>query len=164
MERLRALIVVIAISCLNSMTIDAATPTKTLNPQELKSLLEAERGNIIVVNLWATWCTPCLAEIPDLIKVTDTLAHKKVKLIGIATDDAGPATRQIENLKQRYFPTFQTYARDQTEIDYLVSVIDPAWNEVVPTTYILDRQGKVKSRIQGKKSAEEFKAEILAID
>jgi hypothetical protein len=42
-------------------------------------------------------------------------------------------------------------------------VIDPAWNEVVPTTYILDRSGKVRARIQGKKTLEEFKTAVRQV-
>ncbi len=164
MFSLRRLVLAAFIGLLISPTIGTAASIKVVSPQDFRNLLDAERGNIVVVNLWATWCTPCLAEIPDLVKVTDALADKKVKLIGIAVDDAGVSSKQVENLKQRYFPTFNTYVRDQTEVDYLISIIDPAWNEVVPTTYILDRKGKVKNRIQGKKSADEFKAEILATD
>jgi hypothetical protein len=45
-------------------------------------------------------------------------------------------------------------------MDELASVIDPAWNEVVPTTYIIDRRGKAVARIQGKKSLDEFRAAL----
>lgn len=140
----------------------ASSPVRAISPADLEKIIAEERGNIVVVNLWATWCAPCLVEIPDLIQLEKELADLKVKLIGISVDEPGPAAKQIENMKARYFPEFLTYARDKTEVDYLVSVIDPAWNEVVPTTYVLDRQGKLKKRIQGKKSLAEFKADVIA--
>jgi len=140
----------------------AASPVRAISPSDLEKIIADEKGNLVVVNLWATWCAPCLVEIPDLIKLEKELADLKVKLIGISVDEPGPAAKLIESMKARYFPDFLTYARDKTEVDYLVSVIDPAWNEVVPTTYILDREGKLKKRIQGKKSLEEFKAEVIA--
>jgi peroxiredoxin len=96
------------------------------------------------------------------MKLEADLKDLKVKLIGIAVDEPGGALRQIEALRKRHFPEFLTYARDQAELDRLISVIDPAWNEVVPTTYIVGRDGKVKTRIQGKKSLDEFKAAVRA--
>ncbi|MBL8644279.1 MAG: redoxin domain-containing protein [Rhodospirillaceae bacterium] len=139
-----------------------AQTVETISPAGLEAALQAERGKIVVVNLWATWCAPCLVEIPDLVRLESELADLKVKLIGIAVDEPKGSTTQIETMRKRYFPTFNTYARDKTEMDYLVSVIDPAWNEVVPTTYVLGRDGTLKKRIQGKKSLEEFKAEVRA--
>jgi len=141
----------------------AASPVATISPPQLEQALKAEQGNIVVVNLWATWCAPCLVEIPDLMKLEKDLAELKVKLIGISVDEPRAATLgQIEALRAQRFPGFNTYARDKTEVDTLVSVIDPAWNEVVPTTYILGRDGKLKTRIQGKKSLDEFKAAVRA--
>lgn len=153
-----------AFGLIASSAPDAATPVRTINPEGLKKVLEDERGNIVVVNLWATWCAPCLVEIPDLMRLESDLADMKVKLIGIAVDEPRGTTTQIENMRKRYFPEFLTYARDNTEVDYLVSVIDPAWNEVVPTTYILGRDGKLITRIQGKKSLDEFRAAVKAVE
>ena len=45
------------------------------------------------------------------------------------------------------FPDFFTYARQGPEMDEFASVIDPPWNEVVPTTYIIDRNGEVVRRM-----------------
>jgi thiol-disulfide isomerase/thioredoxin len=138
----------------------AAAPVESIGPPQLQAILAKERGNIVVLNVWATWCAPCLVEIPDLMRVEDKLADLKVKLIGIAVDDPGRSVAQIETLRKRHFPEFFTYARGETDSFELVGVVDPAWNEVVPTTYVLGRDGKVITRIQGKKSAEEFEAEI----
>ncbi|MFM7396289.1 MAG: TlpA family protein disulfide reductase [Gammaproteobacteria bacterium] len=66
----------------------------------------------------------------------------------------------VERFRKKYFPEFFTYARQGSEIDELASVIDPSWNEVVPTTYLINREGKVVARIQGKKSADEFRAAL----
>ena len=83
-----------------------------------------------------------------------------VTLIGVAVDDPSPNAVQVESFRKKYFADFRTYARQGYEIDELASVIDPAWNEVVPTTYVIDRRGKIAVRIQGKKSIEELRAVI----
>jgi glutathione peroxidase-family protein len=66
----------------------------------------------------------------------------------------------VEQFRKKYFPAFVTFARNGPQMDELASVIDPAWNEVVPTTYILDRQGKIVARLQGKKSLGEFREAV----
>lgn len=140
--------------------VSAQQAIQTVGPKELEAAVKSGAGKILVVNLWATWCAPCIAEIPDLIKVTRDLADKNVQLIGVAVDEPRQGTTKIASMRSKYFPEFATFARTEGELDDLISVVDPAWNEVVPTTYIIGRDGKVKSRIQGKKSFEEFRAII----
>jgi hypothetical protein len=45
-------------------------------------------------------------------------------------------------------------------MDAAVSVVDPAWNELLPTTYLIGRDGKVAKRIQGKRTLEQFRSEV----
>jgi len=101
-----------------------------------------------------------LREVPDLLKLESEFGSRGVKLIGVAVDDPAPQAAQVEQFRRKYFPAFLTYARVGPEMDELASVIDPAWNEVVPTTYIIDRRGKAVARIQGKKSLDEFRAAL----
>ncbi len=141
----------------------AESPAKPISAAEFKSALASARGKVVVLNLWATWCVPCLREVPDLLAVTNEVKGSGVVLIGVAVDDPSPGATEVERFRKKYFPEFFTYARQGPEMDELASVIDPTWNEVVPTTYLIDRNGKVARRIQGKKSLAEFRDAIKPI-
>lgn len=137
-----------------------APATQPIAAADFRGALQKQQGKVLVVNFWATWCVPCLREVPDLLKLEAEFASRGVRLIGVAVDDPSPGAAQVEQFRRKYFPAFLTYARTGPEMDELASVIDPAWNEVVPTTYIIDRRGKAVTRIQGKKSLEEFRAAL----
>ena len=154
----RFLIVGLFICCAHPLS--AEIPAKPINAADFKSALASSRGKVIVLNFWATWCVPCLREVPDLLAVTNEVKASGVVLIGVAVDDPSPGATEVERFRKRYFPDFFTYARQGPEMDELASVIDPTWNEVVPTTYLIDRNGKVIRRIQGKKSITEFRQAI----
>jgi thiol-disulfide isomerase/thioredoxin len=156
----RSVMLVLALFAVSIAPSHAETPTKPIQADAFKAALAKERGKVVILNFWATWCVPCLREIPDLIAVTDEVKQSGVVLIGVAVDDPSPNSAEVERFRTKYFPKFLTYARQSAEMDELASVVDPAWNEVVPTTYLIDRNGKVVSRIQGKKSAEEFRLAI----
>jgi len=141
----------------------AVSPTKAIQAPEFKQILNSHRGDIVIVNFWATWCAPCLKEIPDLLRLQQENASEGVKLIGVAVDEPTENSAEVERFRSRYFPAFLTYARAGAEMDELAQVIDPTWNEVVPTTYLLDRQGRVVKRIQGKKTLEEFRSALEAV-
>jgi len=162
MSRTRRTFWVTTLICLlGSATASMAdTPARAIDGPGFKAALQAERGSVLVVNLWATWCTPCLREVPDLLTLADEFESKGVKLIGVSVDDPSPGAAVVEQFRKKYFPAFVTFARNGPQMDELASVIDPSWNEVVPTTYILDRQGKVVKRIQGKKSLAEFREAV----
>jgi len=127
----------------------------------LRAALDAERGKLVMLNLWATWCVPCLREIPDLVRIERELAPGVV-LIGVAMDEPGELESRVAPFHAKYFPGFRTYLRSERELDAIASVVDRAWNEVLPTTYLLGRDGNVVQRIQGAKSYKEFRALVAA--
>jgi thiol-disulfide isomerase/thioredoxin len=141
---------------------DAVEPARPTTPKAFRAALDAEKGRVVIVNFWATWCAPCLEEIPDLVRIAGEHSREGVRLIGVAMDDPGALAATVEPFRRRYFPDFDTYTRGDFEMDEIASVIDPAWNEVMPTTYILGRDGAVRVRIQGRKSYEEFKAAVAS--
>jgi thiol-disulfide isomerase/thioredoxin len=165
MTRLPTIFSAVAVCLLWALSMSAsaapdAPAAQPLSASEFRAVLQKQQGEVLVVNFWATWCVPCLREVPDLLKLESEFGSRGVKLIGVAVDDPAPQAAQVEQFRRKYFPAFLTYARVGPEMDELASVIDPAWNEVVPTTYIIDRRGKAVARIQGKKSLNEFRAAL----
>jgi len=141
----------------------AESGIERISPSDFETILKDELGNVVILNLWATWCAPCIAEIPDLITLEQEFADENLTLIGISMDEPSMGTAKIEDFRTRFFPSFRTYARDESHMDNLVSVVDPTWNEVMPTTYLIRRDGTVAMQIQGKKSLEDFRGMIAPV-
>jgi thiol-disulfide isomerase/thioredoxin len=140
-----------------------APAAQLIDPAGLGKLLAARRGSVVVLNLWATWCVPCLREIPDLVALEKEFAQRGVSLVGLGMDDPGALAEQVEPFRRKNFPAFRTWLRSEPDMDALVSVVDPAWNEILPTTYLIGRDGKVARKIQGKRTLEQFRELILEV-
>lgn len=139
-----------------------AAPVQLLSAVQLRALLAAQRGKVVVLNLWATWCLPCLREIPVLLQLTGDLAPRGVTLIGVAMDEPQALHSQVEPFHRKYFPAYRTWLRNESDMDNIASVVDPAWNEILPTTYVIGRDGALRTKIQGARTAAQFRASFEA--
>ena len=151
-----------ALLCAAPFAAHAEGKVQLATAGEFAATLAAQNGKVVVLNLWATWCTPCLKEIPDLMQLEREFATKGVVLVAVGMDDPTELAR-VDSFRQRFFPDFVSYLRNEPDMDTLVSKVDPAWNELLPTTYLIGRDGKVAKRIQGKKSLEDFRGEVIAL-
>jgi thiol-disulfide isomerase/thioredoxin len=143
--------------------VAVAPPAELIDPAGLRKLLAAQRGKVVVLNLWATWCVPCLREIPDLVALEKELAPRGVTLIGLGMDEPSALAGQVEPFRRKNFPAFRTWLRSEADMDALVSVVDPAWNEILPTTYLIGRDGKLARKVQGKRTLEQFRELIQEV-
>ncbi|MEO8166541.1 MAG: TlpA disulfide reductase family protein [Betaproteobacteria bacterium] len=102
--------------------------------------LEGYRGKWLIVNFWATWCPPCLEEIPDLVAVKE--ARKDVQVIGIAMEfqDA----KQVLQFAEGMFVNYPIVLGNRKISDGIGRV------DGLPTTFIYDPQGRLAVRHVGK--------------
>lgn len=79
------------------------TPVAHLSADGFSSLMARQQGQLVVLNLWATWCVACLKEIPDLVALQHEFAPRGVRLIAVSMDEPGDLTN-VEAFRQRVFP------------------------------------------------------------
>ena len=95
----------------------------------------AEHGNVVFLNLWATWCGPCRFEIPELQKLHTDNAAKGFKVVGVSLDDSGK-----ENVQQFVTEHSMTYPVALDPDGKLANIFQTT---VIPTSVLIDRNGKI---------------------
>jgi thiol-disulfide isomerase/thioredoxin len=136
---------------------------KPVTPAEFRSELDARRDRVLLVNFWATWCRPCLKELPELLALEQKYAGRGLQLVAVSLDEPADRETVVRPFLGKWFPALSTLTRRSPAMDDLVSVVDPAWNEVLPTSYVVDRSGTVRARLQGGKTTAEFEAAIVPL-
>ncbi|KKO18959.1 MAG: TlpA family protein disulfide reductase [Candidatus Brocadia sp.] len=118
---------------------------------DLNALIEGNKGKVVIVDLWATWCPPCRKEIPGFINLYNKHRSKGVEIIGIAFDENGvevvpPAVKKMGI----NYPVYLG-GGDIAEAHDL---------QAYPTTLVYGKDGKIASRHVGFVSEKEFDDEI----
>ena len=103
------------------------------------------RGSVVVVNVWGSWCGPCQKEAPELESAYRTLAPKGVRFLGIDVRESGPQAPIA--FQQAYGITYPSLF--DAGSDYLLALRGSAAANAIPTTVVLDPQGRVAARILG---------------
>ena len=112
----------------------------------------ALRGKVVVVNFWATWCVPCIQEIPSFNKLHKELGPKGLVVLGVSMDEEG-ATRVGPFLKKH--PMDYTVALGSDAISQQYGLGD-----LLPVTLIFDRSGKQVQRFEGFTSEADLQAAV----
>ncbi|HEY2325351.1 MAG TPA: TlpA disulfide reductase family protein [Thermoanaerobaculia bacterium] len=97
--------------------------------------IAAEHGNVVFLNLWATWCGPCRAEIPELQTLHQKYASRGFKVVGISLDDTG-----VDGVKQFVSQHSMTYPIAYDPEQKIATIFQ---SSVLPTSVIVDRSGHI---------------------
>jgi len=113
--------------------------------------LAAQRGHWVIVNFWATWCVPCIKEMPDISQFVTT--HANVRAIGLAYEDSDKADIQAFLAKHPV-----SYPIAQVSLDDSPKDFDEPRG--LPTTYLISPDGHVAKRFVGPVTGQSLDAAI----
>lgn len=133
----------------------AAKPELTLEDLDGRPHALADyRGELVVVNFWATWCPPCLEEIPMLIEAQKALRAQGLRILGPALDDKAAVARFVERQGMNY-PVFA----DPSQVGPALSALGDTQG-ALPYTVVIDREGRLVEKHHGRLERAEFDALI----
>ena len=134
---------IVALLVLSSL---AAAPTSRLagelDASALKQTVAREKGRVVLLNFWATWCVPCREEFPELSKLQTRHQREGLRVIGVSTDF--PKERAaVEKFLAGERPSFPNYRKKSGGDDQdFIEAVDSSWGGELPFSVLYDRAGK----------------------
>lgn len=112
------------------------------------------RGGVTLVNFWATWCGPCKVELPDLVRLSQKYSGRDFRIIGVATDRTPNAASLVSEYVGRYHIPYQVVLSTLE--------MERAFGNVrqMPTSLLIDREGRIVSTMIGMHSMADFEKAI----
>ncbi|MCX5772010.1 MAG: redoxin family protein [Candidatus Hydrogenedentes bacterium] len=121
---------------------------KMVSPEEVAALAKNDTDKLRVINLWATWCGPCVTEFPHLVEINRMYRNRPFELISISVDD--PANRdKVLAFLNKHHASFQNYLYNDDSRDALAEALDTQWPGALPHTVVIAPGGEILYRHNG---------------
>jgi thiol-disulfide isomerase/thioredoxin len=143
-----------------TLCTSAFSPAKPVPELALKDIsgqkqrLSALRGNIVVLNFWATWCGPCQEELPLLSKLSEAYGRDQVRFVAVSIDEK-KSRAQIAAFLFQHNIKLETWTGATPE-----TMAKEGLGDIVPSTLILDQAGEVITRVTGEAREGDIRSRI----
>ena len=149
---------IIAFSCF--AIVAEAQQISKLKMADVVKNFSNKNDTVYVINFWATFCKPCVAEIPNFIKITNKYKKDKVKLLLVSLDLPSFYPKRIAAFAAKNNFTTNIAWLDETDADYFCPMIDKSWSGVIPATIIVNTKTGYKKFFEAEITVEEFEKEL----
>ncbi|AHM61222.1 redoxin domain-containing protein [Flammeovirgaceae bacterium 311] len=133
-----------------------AQDVEVIKLADLNNLLKQPKEGVVLINFWATWCRPCIEEMPYFSKAQEEFADKGVKMYFVSLDDVEILESRVKPFVKKKKLNGTVLLLDETDQNAFINRVDPQWSGAIPTTIIL--AGKQRKLIEGKMEPQELKA------
>ena len=110
--------------------------------ETLKTLRKNDSGKFRLINFWATWCAPCLAEFPEFVTINRMYRHRDFELVTVALNRPDEEKSVLECLKKNQ-ASCKNFIFGSNDRDKLIDAFDRDWQGPVPFTVIINPEGKI---------------------
>lgn len=128
--------------------------------EEVVKSYTADNDTVYVVSFWATFCKPCIEEIPVFIKLVEKYRSHKVKLLLVSLDlPSYVPVRLPAFIKENNYKTNHVWL-NETNADHFCPMIDEKWSGAIPSTIIVNNSTGYRKFVEDQMSAEEFESAL----
>lgn len=134
---------------------------KSIKADELEKVIQ-ESKTPLIINIWATWCQPCIEELPYFMQEYNK--HKdSLQLILVSLDFTESFPDKISSFAKKRKITAPIVWLNETNADYFCPKIDSSWSGAIPATLFISNKTGYRKFVEEQLSHEELKKEIMAI-
>ncbi len=126
----------------------------------IKQAIAARRGHVVLVNFWATWCGPCVAEFPDIVRVSRQLKPQGLETLAVTADSRKDLTAKVLPFIVKSGASFPVYLEQSADPQDFITAFDASWQGDLPRTFIYDRRGKLVRTLSGQQTAQSLTAAV----
>ncbi|MFD2572089.1 TlpA disulfide reductase family protein [Spirosoma soli] len=113
----------------------------------LKEMISQPNDTLYVVNFWATWCGPCVKEMPEFEVARQANAAKKVKVLLVSMDDKADLKTKVIPFVQKRKIRSQVVLLDEPDPNAWIDKLAPEWSGALPMTLVLNGKQKIRQFI-----------------
>ncbi len=119
-----------------------------IDEKGIAALLKNDSDKLRLINVWATWCGPCVSEFPDFLTMYRMYRGRDFELVTISADPPEKEEKVLQFLQKRYASN-TNYLFDQEDKYKLIEAVDPNWQGALPYTLLIAPGGKIVYAQQG---------------
>ena len=120
----------------------------TIDEAGVKDLLKNNSDKLRLINVWATWCGPCVNELPSFVSINRMYRQRDFEFITISADDPGKKDKVLKAL-QKLMASNTNYLFNNDDKYKLIEAVDPKWAGALPYTILVEPGGKIVYAKQG---------------
>jgi thiol-disulfide isomerase/thioredoxin len=143
----------------------AVDQAKVITEADLRQELQARKGRPVILHFWATWCGPCLSELPTLARLTYDLHGRGIDFIAVSLDS--PSVRSAQRvssvLAQRVRDPHWSSILRIVDVDRFMTSIDPDWEGGIPVFFAFDRETRLRRSHLGNITPGEFETLVTGL-
>jgi len=139
--------------------LPAQSKLTALNEASFPKMVAAHKGKVVLVDFWATWCVPCRAEMPQLVKLSEKLKARGLDVVTVSADDPDKELAAFQVLQQNAVAA-PFYIKKAADDDKFYNLVDPKWSGEMPAMFIYDRSGKHVRSFLGETPVKDIEAVI----
>ncbi|MFC2125560.1 TlpA family protein disulfide reductase, partial [Bacteroidota bacterium] len=133
---------------------------EVINTQQIRGIMKNESENLRLINVWATWCGPCIMELPDFIIIDRMYRGRDFEFIAISADKLSKTDKALDFLKKIEASNTNYLYGGDNQYD-LIEAIDNEWEGALPYTALIEPGGNIIFREQGTIQPSELKKKIV---
>ncbi|MFC1476942.1 TlpA disulfide reductase family protein [candidate division KSB1 bacterium] len=136
---------------------------KPVDAAAVVDALKERKGKVVLINMWASWCDPCVEEFPDLVTLYETYKDRGLDVIGVSHDFEEQVESRLIPFIREHDAGFTHFLQNGQVAQDFIDGIDTEWSGVLPATFLYDREGRRAAYISGKFDTKELEEKIVAL-